>query len=134
MEIPLLAVDGGTAVLDRQCHRGLIVFERTLSGSAMGRDDWANADRPHHDGFAMEPPMNWNVLEEESPGRWQMLVTLAATLVLSMTTWFSASAVISQLREEWHLSASAAAWLTIAVQLGFVCGALVSSFLMVGDN
>lgn len=40
MEIPLLAVDGGTAVLDRQCHTGLIVSERTLSGSAMGRDDW----------------------------------------------------------------------------------------------
>jgi len=49
-----------------------------------------------------------------------MLVLLAVTLVLSMTTWFSASAVIPQLREEWELSANAAAWLTIAVQLGFV--------------
>lgn len=77
--------------------------------------------------------MNRNMLEEETPGRWQMLVRLAATLVLSMTTWFSASAVIPQLREEWDLSANAAAWLTIAVQLGFVCGALVSSFLNVSD-
>ncbi len=44
-----------------------------------------------------------------------------------MSTWFSASAVIPQLRTEWELSSGAAAWLTIAVQLGFVAGALVSS-------
>jgi len=50
-----------------------------------------------------------------------------------MTTWFSASAVIPQLRGEWNLSDSAAAWLTIAVQLGFVCGALVSSLLNLPD-
>ena len=50
-----------------------------------------------------------------------------------MTTWFSASAVIPQLREEWGLSATAAAWLTIAVQLGFVCGALLSSALTLAD-
>jgi MFS family permease len=77
--------------------------------------------------------MNRNVLEEQSLGRWHTLELLAVTLVLSMTTWFSASAVIPQLREEWELSASAAAWLTIAVQLGFVCGALVSSFLNLSD-
>ncbi|HEX2529970.1 MAG TPA: MFS transporter, partial [Burkholderiaceae bacterium] len=51
----------------------------------------------------------------------------------SMTTWFSASAVIPQLREEWNLSGSAAAWLTIGVQLGVVCGALASSFLNLAD-
>jgi MFS family permease len=50
-----------------------------------------------------------------------------------MSTWFSASAVIPQLRGEWNLSNSAAAWLTIAVQLGFVCGALVSSILNLSD-
>lgn len=77
--------------------------------------------------------MNSNASEEGSPGRWQMLALLALTLVLSMTTWFSASAVIPQLRQEWALSANAAAWLTIAVQLGFVCGALVSSFLNLSD-
>lgn len=50
-----------------------------------------------------------------------------------MSTWFSASAVIPQLREAWDLSPSAAAWLTIAVQLGFVSGALVSSLLNLSD-
>ena len=50
-----------------------------------------------------------------------------------MTTWFSASAVAPQLRDEWELSGTAAAWLTIAVQLGFVVGALLSSALTLPD-
>jgi MFS family permease len=66
-----------------------------------------------------------------SPG---VALTLVATaLVLSMSTWFSASAVVPQLKLEWSLSTSAGAWLTIAVQLGFVCGALLSSALTLAD-
>jgi MFS family permease len=41
--------------------------------------------------------------------------------------------VIPQLRVQWDLSDNAAAWFTIAVQLGFVCGALVSSLLNLSD-
>jgi len=67
------------------------------------------------------------------PGRWLALGLLSLTLVLSMSTWFSASAVVPQLRAEWNLSSSAAAWLTIAVQIGFVAGALVSSILNLSD-
>lgn len=66
-------------------------------------------------------------------GRWAALSLLSLALVLSMTTWFSASAVVPQLRAEWSLSESAAAWLTISVQLGFVCGAVVSSLFNVSD-
>ena len=72
-------------------------------------------------------------LGEKPTGRWRALALLSVTLVLSMTTWFSASAVIPQLRVQWHLSDDAAAWLTIAVQLGFVCGALISSLLNLSD-
>jgi MFS family permease len=50
-----------------------------------------------------------------------------------MSTWFSASAVIPQLRAEWGLSDSGAAWLTIAVQLGFVAGAVLSSLFNLSD-
>jgi len=53
-------------------------------------------------------------------GRARALALLALALVLSMTTWFSATAVVPQLRAEWALGDTAAAWLTIAVQLGFV--------------
>ena len=66
-------------------------------------------------------------------GRRRALAWLAGALVLSMTTWFSATAVVPQLREEWGISSTAAAWLTIAVQLGFVAGALLSSVLNVAD-
>ncbi|MFN2464052.1 MAG: MFS transporter [Candidatus Dormibacteria bacterium] len=66
-------------------------------------------------------------------GRWSALATLAVGLLLSMATWFSATAVIPQLRQEWHLGPGAQAWLTIAVQLGFVLGALVSAALNLAD-
>ena len=71
--------------------------------------------------------------EAQALGRWRALALLATALVLSMTTWFSASAVVPQLRAEWTLSDTAAAWLTIAVQLGFVAGALASSVLNLAD-
>jgi MFS family permease len=61
------------------------------------------------------------------------LSLLSLALVLAMTTWFSASAVLPQLRDEWALSDSAAAWLTIAVQVGFVAGALGSSVVNLAD-
>lgn len=81
----------------------------------------------------MTAPSTKRSRDEQATGRWLALALLAAALVLSMTTWFSASAVVPQLRQEWGLSGSAAAWLTIAVQLGFVCGALASSFLNLSD-
>jgi MFS family permease len=58
---------------------------------------------------------------------------LALALTLSMSTWFSASAVLPQLREDWGLSTAAGSWLTISVQLGFVAGALLSSALTLTD-
>jgi MFS family permease len=61
------------------------------------------------------------------------LALLALALTLSMSTWFSASAVVPQLREDWDLSRGTSAWLTIAVQLGFVAGALLSSIGNVAD-
>ncbi|HEX7254868.1 MAG TPA: MFS transporter [Gaiellaceae bacterium] len=66
-------------------------------------------------------------------GALRALALLAAALVLAMTTWFSATAVVPQLREEWDLGNTAAAWLTIAVQVGFVAGALAGSALSVAD-
>jgi MFS family permease len=66
-------------------------------------------------------------------GRWRTLTLLSVTLVVSMSTWFSASAVIPQLREVWDVSNTAAAWVTIAVNVGFVVGAVVSSVVNLTD-
>lgn len=71
---------------------------------------------------------------QDPPGCWAGLTILASALLLAMTTWFSATAVIPQLRSLWSLSASQAAWLTIAVQLGFVAGALGSAIMSLADR
>jgi MFS family permease len=59
---------------------------------------------------------------------------LALTELLGMSVWFSASAVVPALRETWGLSASAQAWLTMSVQLGFVAGAFGSALLNLADR
>lgn len=67
-------------------------------------------------------------------GRFVPLSVLSVALVLGVSTWFSATAVVPQLTEAWSLSATAQAWLTISVVLGFVGGALFSSALNVADR
>jgi MFS family permease len=70
----------------------------------------------------------------DPPGRWRALAWLATAMFLAMTTWFSASAVVPQLREAWDLDPTGAAMLTIAVQVGFVVGAVASATLGVADR
>ncbi len=67
-------------------------------------------------------------------GRWRALTVLALAMVLAMSTWFSASAVVPQLRTRWELGDATAAWLTIGVQVGFVLGAVVSALLTLADR
>ncbi len=68
-----------------------------------------------------------------SSARWRALVLLSLAELLGMSLWFSASAVVPALRVEWNLSDSSVSWLTIAVQLGFVGGTLLSAFLNLPD-
>ncbi|MGH7565176.1 MAG: MFS transporter [Gemmatimonadota bacterium] len=66
-------------------------------------------------------------------GRWMALAILAVAELFAMTTWFSATAALPHLAGRWSLSASGEAWLTIAVQIGFVAGALVTASLTLAD-
>ncbi|MDH3607563.1 MAG: MFS transporter, partial [Acidimicrobiia bacterium] len=52
------------------------------------------------------------------------LFFIAGSQLLALTLWFSASAVSPQLEELWGLTSGQTAGLTLAVQLGFVAGAL----------
>jgi MFS family permease len=61
------------------------------------------------------------------------LSRLAVAELLVMSLWFSASAVVPEITEEWGLDAGAAAWLTMSVQLGFVAGALLSAVTTLAD-
>lgn len=68
------------------------------------------------------------------PGAYRGLMALAFALFLGMATWFSASAVVPQLTEQFSLTASASAWLSIGVQVGFVIGALTIAGTSIADR
>jgi len=72
-------------------------------------------------------------IDVADPKRWRALVLLSAAELLGMSLWFSVSAVVPAVRAEWNLSETAASWLTITVQLGFVFGTLLSAFLNLPD-
>lgn len=65
--------------------------------------------------------------------KWSALAWTALAVILSLTTWFSATAVIPELTRDFGLTTGQAAWLTNAVQLGFVFGALGASLLSLAD-
>jgi MFS family permease len=58
---------------------------------------------------------------------------LALACFFCMSSWFSAAAVLAQLARAWGLAPGDGALLTIAVQLGFVTGALASALLTLSD-
>lgn len=66
-----------------------------------------------------------------SRNRALILVSLAELFAMSL--WFGVSAVAPQIASEWRLDASTTAWLTMAVQLGFVAGTLLSALLNLPD-
>ena len=65
--------------------------------------------------------------------RWRVLGLVCAGVVLSMTTWFSATAITPELIRAFGLSTAQASWLTNSVQVGFVVGALASSLVGLPD-
>ncbi len=65
--------------------------------------------------------------------RWRVLALVCAGVVLSMTTWFSATAITPELVRVWGLSSAEASWLTNTVQIGFSIGALMSSLVSLPD-
>ncbi|RRH88814.1 MFS transporter [Mesorhizobium tamadayense] len=65
--------------------------------------------------------------------RWEMLGLLCLAVVLSLTTWFSATAITAELKAAWRLSGPIDIWLTNGVQIGFVAGALAASLVNLPD-
>lgn len=66
-------------------------------------------------------------------GKWAVLGLTGLAVILSLTTWFSATAILPELRAALSLTPQTGAWLTNAVQAGFVAGALISAFLSLAD-
>jgi MFS family permease len=68
-----------------------------------------------------------------SASAWKMLAVVSLAQFLGMTLWFSATAVTPLLISEFNISPGHAAWLTMAVQAGFVAGTLLSALTNVAD-
>ena len=80
---------------------------------------------PPSDGIARREP--------RPPGQRKALLAVAGSQLLVLTLWFSASAAAPQLEADWGLTSGETAGLTLAVQIGFVLGALGSAVLAVAD-
>jgi MFS family permease len=70
------------------------------------------------------------------PGRdrRRALVLISLAAVLANAAWFSATAVVPALELDWSLTSAQAAWLVVAVQLGFVTGSVVAALANLPDR
>ena len=74
-----------------------------------------------------------NSIQLDTPSRWTALALLAIAELLCLSLWFSGSAVVPASSKEWQLTESQASWISIAVQLGFVAGTLISAVFNLSD-
>jgi MFS family permease len=62
------------------------------------------------------------------------LGVLSLAMILGMAPWFAATVVASSMGPSLGLGPAAQTWLTLAVQLGFVLGSVVSAALLLSDR
>lgn len=70
---------------------------------------------------------------ESRSSAWKMLAVVCVAQFLGMTLWFSATAVTPLLVREFDIPPHLVAWLTMAVQAGFVVGTLASALTNLAD-
>jgi MFS family permease len=72
--------------------------------------------------------------QEQSISSGRVLGIVSLATILTFSIWFSTNAIGPALEREKGLSTSDLSWLTIAVQIGFVVGTLVSAALNLADR
>jgi MFS family permease len=72
--------------------------------------------------------------QPQAPHRGAHLAVLCFGVVLCLSVWFAGTAAVPDLLAAGLITRSDAAWLTAAVQLGFVAGTLVSAVLSLADR
>ncbi len=70
---------------------------------------------------------------DTDPARWRQLGLLAVAELLGMSLWLAGSAAAPQLTARFSLDDTQVAWLTNAVQLGFVLGTALSALFNLAD-
>jgi len=66
--------------------------------------------------------------------RWRALTVISVSVLFALSLWFSATAVLPQLFEEWQLTSQQSASMTTAVQFGFIVGALFLTWTRLADT
>ena len=72
--------------------------------------------------------------QPDMPGKSRHLAILCVAVVLTLSVWFAGTAAVPSLLAEGLIAPGQAGWLTMAVQLGFVAGTLVSAILSLADR
>ncbi|SEN01888.1 Sugar phosphate permease [Mesobacillus persicus] len=67
-------------------------------------------------------------------GSWKALAWIGLAELCALSLWFSASVIAPELIQVWNLSSNSEAWLSASVPIGFVIGALVSSYFGIADR
>ncbi|MET3696577.1 sugar phosphate permease [Bacillus oleivorans] len=67
-------------------------------------------------------------------GSWRALVWIGIAELFALSLWFSASVIAPELNVIWNLSPNSESWLSSSVPLGFVIGALFSSYFGIADR
>lgn len=67
-------------------------------------------------------------------GKWSALFWIALAELFALSMWFSASAIVLELREAWRLPSGLEAWVSATVPIGFVVGAFFSSYYGISDR
>lgn len=67
-------------------------------------------------------------------GSWRALGWIGISQLCALSLWYSASVIAPELIENWNLSSNSEAWLSASVPIGFVIGALFSSYFGMADR
>lgn len=70
---------------------------------------------------------------DKDPKRWMALLVVSTGMLLSLSSWMTATAIGGDLQVVWSLSDGQVGLLTTAVQLGFVVGTALAAVLNLGD-
>lgn len=66
--------------------------------------------------------------------RWISLIWISISVLFALSLWFSTSSILPELNKVWELSSIMEAWVTAAVQIGFIIGALFSALFGLADR
>jgi len=66
--------------------------------------------------------------------RWIALIIITISVLMSRSLWFSATAIIPMIKQEWGLSSLDTVFITLSLQLGFVFGTLISATFAIPDS